>query len=143
MIVLDTNVFSDLMRRSPSPEVVRWLDAVPASTVWTTSITVFEVRFGLALLAPGMKRESLESAFEALISSDLNGRVLDFDGDAAEATARIAAEGRRVGRAIDLRDAMIAGTVAASQGTLATRNVRHFEETGIKFVDPWDQPGRT
>lgn len=138
MIVLDTNVLSALMRRAPERTVVAWLDRQPAESIWTTSVTVFEIRFGIAILPEGERREALGAAFDRMLAEDLCGRVLDFDGAGAQAAAAIAAHLRSIGRPVDMRDLQIAGIVAARRATLATRNARHFGETGIAIADPWD-----
>jgi hypothetical protein len=137
VILLDTNVISALMRREPDPAVVGWLDGLPAESVWVTSITVFEARFGLDLLASGRRRRQLEEAFAKALEEDFENRVLSFDRAAAEAAAEIAARERRAGRTIEIRDVQIAGIAAARRATLATRNVRHFEGLGIVLVNPW------
>lgn len=137
MILLDTNVLSALMRRDPEPRVVAWLDRLPAESVWTTSITVFEVRFGLELLAAGKRRRMLEEAFAQALEEDFENRVLPFDPTAAQAAGRIAAEHRKAGRTVEIRDVQIAGIVAARKATLATRNLRHFEGLGLALVNPW------
>lgn len=137
MIVLDTNVVSALMRSEPDPTVVSWLDGLPAESVWTTSITVFEVRFGLEILAAGRRRRQLEEAFAKALEEDFEGRVLSFDQVAAEAAGRIAAERRRAGRTVEIRDIQIAGIVNTRKATLATGNTRHFEGCGLTLVDPW------
>lgn len=137
MIVLDTNVVSALMHREPEPQVVSWLDGLPPESVWTTSVTVFEVRFGLEILAAGRRRRLLEEAFSRALEMDFEGRVLPFDHAAAEAAGRIAAERRREGRPVEIRDLEIAGIATARKATLATRNIRHFEELGLTLVDPW------
>lgn len=138
MIILDTNIVSAVMQRNPNMELVAWLDDQPAESIWTTAITVFEVRFGIDLLAPGRRRRGLEEAFAAALAEDLGGRVLAFDEIAARAAGGIAAKQQQAGRTIEIRDAEIAGIVAARKATLATRNVRHFTHTGIKLVDPWN-----
>ena len=137
MIVLDTNVVSALMRSEPDPIVVAWLDGLPPESVWTTSITVFEVRLGLEILAAGRRRRHLEEAFAKALEEDFENRVLPFDEAAAQAAGRIAAERRRVGRPLEIRDVQIAGVVNARKATLATRNTRHFEGCGLALVDPW------
>lgn len=137
MILLDTNVLSALMQREPEPAVVAWLDRQPAESVWTTSITVFEVRMGLEILAQGRRRRSLERAFTEALAEDLEHRVAVFDESAAEAVGRLAAERRRSGRPVEIRDVQIAGIATARKATLATRNLRHFEDLGLKLVDPW------
>lgn len=135
MILLDTNVLSALMQREPEPRVVAWLDAQPAESVWTTSVTIFEIRFGLELLATGRRRRLLEDAFAKMLAEDFENRIAVFDPSAADAAGRIAAGRRRAGRPVDFRDVQIAGITMARKATLATHNLRHFE--GLDLVDPW------
>jgi predicted nucleic acid-binding protein len=137
VIILDTNVLSALMRTAPDAVVVTWLDRQPADSIWLTSITVFEARFGLGLLAKGRRRTSLERSFDRVLDEDLSNRVLDFDQAAAAAAAQIAAERQRSGRVADLRDTLIAGIALARRATIATRNVRHFVGLDVPVVDPW------
>jgi len=137
VILLDTNVVSALMQRQPDPAVVTWLDNQPAESVWTTAITVFEVRTELELLEPGQRRQQLEQAFDQLLAEELAGRVQPFDQAAALAAGRIAANQQQSGRSVEVRAVQIAGITAARKATLATRNVRHFEELGVALVDPW------
>src|SRR5487761_1324361 len=127
MILLDTNVVSALMRRKPEPGVVAWLDEQPAESIWTTSITVFEVQTGLELLEPGRRRQQLEVAFDQLLADELQGRVQTFDQPAALAAGTMAAERQRAGRTLEIRDVQIAGITTVRKATLATRNTRHFE----------------
>jgi toxin FitB len=137
VILLDTNVISELMKRSPDPTVVKWLDGQPSESIWTTSITLFEIRWGLDLIEPGRRRRELEVAYERLIEDDLQGRVQLFDASAANAAGTMAARSQRAGRGIEIRDLQIAGIVAARRAKLATRNVRHFDDLGIDLVNPW------
>lgn len=137
MIVLDTNVLSALMQERADRRVVEWLDDQPGESIWVTSITVFEVRFGINLLVAGRRRRALEETFSTALRDDLGGRVLAFDETAARTAGTIAARERQAGRAIEIRDVQIAGIVAARKATLATRNTRHFARTGIALVDPW------
>jgi toxin FitB len=137
MILLDTNVLSAMMRIADEPRVENWLDMQAIESVWTTTITLFEVRFGLALLGPGRRRDQLDGAFTRAIDDVLGGRVLAFDQAAAEAAAGIAAERQRAGKPVEIRDVQIAGIVRARKATLATRNTRHFKGIGIPLVDPW------
>jgi predicted nucleic acid-binding protein len=138
VIVIDTNVLSALMRQIPELPVVEWLDRQAAESIWITSITLFEARFGLALLPKGRRRRTLEAAFDKLMVEDLEGRVLDFDQPAAEAAAMLAAERQRDGQSIDMRDTQIAGIVLARRAKLATRNVRHFSDLNVEVINPWD-----
>lgn len=137
MILLDTNVLSALMQRQADPIVVEWLDALPPESIWTTSVTVFEVRFGLEILASGRRLRLLEAAFASSLAEDFEGRVLPFDANAAQAAGRLAAERRRAGRTVEIRDIQIAGIATARRATVATRNVRHFEGLGLSLIDPW------
>jgi predicted nucleic acid-binding protein len=142
VILLDTNVLSALMQREPDQTVVDWLDKQPSESIWTTSITVFEVRMGLELLAKGRRRSRLEQEFDRLLTDDLGGRVQLFDRAAADAAGTIAASRQRAGRTVEIRDAQIAGITSARNATLATRNTRHFESLGVTLVDPW-RPARS
>ncbi len=137
MILLDTNVVSALMQRAPDPGVVSWLDDQPAESVWTTAVTVFEVRTGLGLLDAGKRRRELEQAFEQLLEEELEGRVQAFDQRAAVAAGVIAASRQRAGRSVEIRDVQIAGIASARRATLATRNLRHFDGLGVTLVNPW------
>ncbi len=139
MIILDTNVLSAVMQKQPDTTIVSWLDGQPTESIWLTTITVFEVRFGIELLAPGRRRRRLDAAFETSLVEELGGRVLAFDQPAAETAARIAAELRTSGRPPEIRDVAIAGITAARSASLATRNIRHFENLGIPLIDPWGE----
>jgi predicted nucleic acid-binding protein len=139
VILLDTNVLSALMQREPDPIVVAWLDEQPSESIWTTSITVFEVRMGLELLENGRRRSYLEQEFDRLLAEDLDGRVQLFDRVAADAAGTIAASRQRAGSTVEIRDVQIAGVASARKATLATRNMRHFEGLGIRLVDPWQK----
>jgi toxin FitB len=137
VILLDTNVLSGLMRRDPDAALVAWLDQQPAESVWTTSITVFEIRTGLELLEPGQRRRGLEQAFEELLADELEGRVQSFDHTAALSAGSIASSRQRAGRTLEIRDVQIAGIAVARKATLATGNARHFQDLGVVLVDPW------
>jgi predicted nucleic acid-binding protein len=137
VILLDTNVISALMLKRPEPSVIEWLDDQPAESIWTTSVTVFEVSTGLELLEPSKRRVALEEAFGRLLEEELDGRVQAFDRSAATAAGSIAADRQRAGRPVEIRDAQIAGIARARRAALATRNTRHFTDLGVDLVDPW------
>jgi len=137
VIILDTNVLSALMRQAPELSVVRWLDRQQADSIWITSITLFEVRLGLAVLPKGRRRQALEGAFERLLTEDLEDRVLAFDSAAATDAAFLAAGRQKAGRSVDFRDTQIAGVALSRRATLATRNTRHFQDLRIAVVNPW------
>jgi predicted nucleic acid-binding protein len=136
VILLDTNVLSALMRRDPDHAVTTWLDGQPAESIWTTTITIFEVRAGIESLEQGRRRRQLEQAFLEVLAQDLGGRIQSFDQTAAIAAASIAAARQRAGRPVEVRDVQIAGIAIARRAILATRNTRHFENLGVELVDP-------
>ena len=138
MIVLDTNVLSELMKARPVAKVVEWLAAQLVSSVHTTSITQAEILHGLLLLPQGRKRNNLEAAAQAMFEKDFGGRILPFGFDAAPLYARIAADRRKTGRPISQFDAQIAAIVRLSGAALATRNVADFQECGVTVINPWD-----
>ncbi len=137
MIILDTNVLSALMQQQPDALAAAWLDRQPGELVWITSITLFEARYGLALLAPGERQRDLQQRFEDLLQDDLENRVVPFEHTAAIEAAHIAAERKARGRPVDMRDTFIAGIVVARRATLATRNLRHFDDLPVNLVNPW------
>lgn len=137
MIILDTNVLSALMRPTPDRAAATWLDGQPSQSVWTTSVTVFEIEFGIAVLPRGRRRTALEAGFTRLVEDALENRILPFDRAAAIAAARLAAERRAGGRPVDIRDTQIAGIAIAHRAVVATRNVRHFHGMGMAVIDPW------
>lgn len=138
MIILDTNVLSALMQQLPDPQVVAWLDQQAAESVWLTSITVFEARYGLALLSAGQRKTLLQQRFEELLQDDLQNRVLQFDTHAATQAAQLAATRKARGNPVDMRDTFIAGIALARRATLATRNTRHFDDLSVPVVNPWE-----
>jgi len=137
MIVLDTNVLSALMRPAPDRSVVAWLDDQPRASIWISAITVLEARFGLQAFPAGKRRTQLAHAFDVVVREKIEERIAPFDATAAERAAELMATRQRAGRSGDLRDTMLAGIVLAHGATLATRNVRHFEDAGITVVNPW------
>ena len=139
MILLDTNVLSALMQQQPDPLVVAWLDEQPGESVWISSITLFEARYGLALLASGQRKNVLQERFEELLHKDIENRVLLFDAHAAAHAAQLAAERKARGRPVDMRDTFIAGIALARRATLATRNTRHFDDLTVAVVNPWGE----
>ena len=141
MIVLDTNVLSALMQQQPDAQVVVWLDKQASESIWITSITLFEARYGLALLAAGQRKSLLQERFGELLQDDLENRVLQFDANAAIQAAQLAADRKARGRPVDMRDTFIAGIALARRATLATRNTRHFDDLSVMVVNPWADSG--
>lgn len=135
MIVLDTNVVSELMRPSPAAEVVNWLRQQDASLA-TTAITVAEIRFGLALLPAGRRATELRQLAHDVLAI-FPAQVLPFDAAAAALYGDLAAGRERAGQPIDALDAQIAAICLRRAASLATRNAKDFEATGVDLLDPW------
>ncbi|MEU6022537.1 type II toxin-antitoxin system VapC family toxin [Micromonospora sp. NPDC047134] len=139
MIVLDTNVVSELMRAEPAPRVLAWVRANSDSGLYTTAVTVAEIRYGIARLPEGRRRESLHQAANEIFSA-FPRQILPFGLGAANAYADIVADRETAGHPIDGFDAQIAAICRSQAATLATRNPKDFANTGIVTVDPWDEP---
>jgi predicted nucleic acid-binding protein len=137
MIILDTNVVSALMQQQPDSQVVEWLDDQNAESIWISSVTLFEGRYGLALLPAGQRKILLQERFEELLTQDLQNRIVHFDANAANHAAEIAAQRKALGRPVDMRDTFIAGIALARRATLATRNTKHFDDLTTSVVNPW------
>lgn len=137
MIVLDTNVVSELMRPQPNERVVAWLERQSQASLFTTSVTRGEVLFGVRVLPEGQRRQRLWAVAKAIFDEDFVGRVIAFDDEAADAFATIGAERRAVGRPISQFDAMVAGIARSRGAAVATRNVDDFADCGISVFNPW------
>ena len=137
MIILDTDVLSALMRAKPDPAVVTWLDRQPDSSIWTTSITVMEIRYGLQSMPAGRRRESMTQALEAVLREEIEERYASFDLAAAQEAADLMALRKARGRPVEFRDTMIAGIALSTRATLATRNTAHFADLSVPVINPW------
>ena len=137
MIILDTNVLSALMLPQPEVAVLRWLDHQPETSIWTTSITLMELRYGLESLPIGHRRERMMRGLESVLRNEIEGRYVPFDVSAAEQAAKLMAPRKLTGRPGEIRDTMIAGIVLAARATLATRNTSHFADLSVPVVNPW------
>jgi len=139
MLILDTNVLSELMRQHPNERVVSWFDRQSSLAIWTTAITVWELLTGIGCLPEGRRKMMLQVEFHRVLADDLADRIMPFDHPAASAAARLAADRQRVGRLGDIADMMIAGITQAAGATLVTRNTRHFADLSVSVVNPWDE----
>lgn len=137
MIVLDTNVLSEIMRREPDAAVAAWISARPASSLFTTTVTQAEILYGVRLLPSAKRRTRLEAVVGDMFTTDFAGRVLPFDQAAAQVYAEIAVARRRAGRPISQFDAQIAAIARSRDAGVATRNGADFEGCGIGVIDPW------
>ncbi len=137
MIILDTNVISEVIKPDPSVAVTGWLARERPSDIFTTTITQAELLYGIELLPRGRHRSTLEAAITKILREVLLDRILPFDSDAAVAYSRIAASRRAMGRPISEPDAQIAAIAHSRGAALATRNTSDFEHCGIKVLNPW------
>lgn len=139
MIVLDTNVLSELAKPAAEPIVVAWANAQPVTDLYTTAINEAEILFGLSVMPPGRRRDALQRAVDTAFSVLLAGRVLPFDRLAARRYAELAGDRRRNGRPVGLADLQIAAIARARNATaIATRNTQDFADFGVPVVNPWE-----
>jgi predicted nucleic acid-binding protein len=139
MLILDTSVLSELMRREPAAQVLTWAQAQSHENVYTTAISEAEMLYGLELLPRGKRRDELKAAMQATFYQDMAGHILAFDSEAARLYAQIAASRRKLGNPISYADAQIAAIVQLRGAILATRNVADFANCGIRVLDPWKE----
>ena len=137
MIVLDTNVVSEIMRPAPDSTVLSWLNAQVAEELWLNSVVVSELLFGITRLPAGARKRQLADTFAAMLEQDFAGRILPFDLEAAVIYAELAAGCEAKGRPVEMADAQIAAICLAQGAKLATRNLKHFEGLGLGLVNPW------
>jgi toxin FitB len=137
VIILDTNVVSELMKADPSPAVFAWASSHPSADLFTTTITMAEVLYGIERQPQGKRRNQFLHEAESVFVEDFKGRILAFDESSARMFAVIAAQRRAHGRPIDEPDAQIAAIARAQGATLATRNTDDFEGCGVRLVNPW------
>ena len=137
MIILDTNVLSELMRPAPEAAVVDWVATQSAASLFITTITQAEILHGILLLPQGRRRDEIEVAADMMFEEDFAGRILPFGSHAAHAYAEIAVARRQSGRPISQFDAQIAAIAKSTGAKVATRNVPDFEGCGIDVIDPW------
>jgi toxin FitB len=139
MIIVDTNVVSELMRPTPDRAVLAWLNSKPASDIWLSAVSVAELFYGVSRLPTGQRRSGLESAILDVVEIDFVGRILPFDLVAARYYGEVAAMWDRLGRPLAIADRMIASTAwAFGASGIATRNIRDFADLGLDLINPWD-----
>ena len=138
MILLDTNVVSEPLKLTGDVRVLNWIDAQIIETLYLSTISLAELRFGIAALAPGKRRDTLQTSLEQRILPLFVGRILPFDAAASEAYAELRARARALGRAIAPADGYIAATAAAHGLIVATRDIGPFEAAGLTVINPWN-----
>ncbi|WP_322026489.1 type II toxin-antitoxin system VapC family toxin [Burkholderia sp. BCC1977] len=137
MILVDTNVISEPLRREPSVAVIEWLDAQNVETLFLAAISLAEMRFGVAALPEGRRRDWLHQSIEQRVVPLFRGRILPFDDEASKAYASLRSKARAAGNAMASADGFIAATAAANGLIVATRDVAPFEAAGLRVIDPW------
>lgn len=137
MILLDTNIVSEIMRPMPDPTVLSWFNQQQIGQVYVSAVTEAEIRYGAALLPAGRRRTALQKEIEGVFAEDFSDQVLPFDHDATPHFAAVTAHRRSLGRPIAMADAMIAAIALANGCRLATRNVKDFADTGADVIDPF------
>ncbi len=137
MVMLDTNVIFELMRSSPDSAVEAWVAGYPVEELFFSAIGEAELRYGVAVMPAGRRRDRLSSEIEAMLHEDFEGRVLPFDSEAARAYAEIASARRASGRSVPIADSRIAAIARSRDMALATRNVRDFTDLGVDVIDSW------
>ena len=138
MILIDTNVISELWKAEPNPDVLAWIDAQTVETLYLSAVTVAELRFGLATMPQGKRRTIYQERLENEVLPMFAGRVLPFDLAASQAYSDLMARARAGGKAIGKADGYIAATASACSLMLATRDISPFEAAGLKIVNPWE-----
>lgn len=138
MIVLDTNVLSELMRPQPNPQVMDWANGLDPQAITITAMNEAEIRYGIARLPAGQRRQALEQCWQELMASLFGGQALPFSGEAAHWYGELVSRRERLARPITTADAVIAATTLAHSAQLATRNTADFEAIGLELINPWN-----
>ncbi|KRW59231.1 type II toxin-antitoxin system VapC family toxin [Pseudomonas sp. TTU2014-080ASC] len=138
MILLDTNVLSELMRAKPESAVLDWINAQPVSELFISSISVAEVLYGIARMPEGKRKQGFFNMAKLMFDQDFAGRIVSFDADAAVYYASLAADSEAKGKVVGMADGQIAAIAALHDARVCTRNVRHFDYLGVQVMNPWN-----
>lgn len=139
MLLLDTNLVSELMRPQPEARILAWVAAQPLSEMAIATVTLMEIRFGIAVLPQGKRRTDLDTKFRQLLVQAFPNRILSFDETAADACAELRAARQRIGRPIAIEDGMIAAIARTHGAAVVTRDVGGFQDCGVHLINPWEQ----
>jgi toxin FitB len=137
LIVLDTNIVSEMMRTQPNKHVMKWLDDQKSGDLWLTAVNTAELMLGVARLPKGARKSQLASALATTLDEDFSGRILPFDTEAAAVYADLAVQREAIGRTGSIADTQIAAICLVHGATFATRNVKDFEAMGLVLINPW------
>lgn len=138
MVIIDTNVVAEMMKPSPSPMVVAWLNSQESSALFLTAISIGEIVYGLRVMPSGKRRLQLEQGFERVLAEAFAGRILAFDEEAARHYGEVMGRRKEIGRSLSVPDGQIASIARARGCAIATRNVRDFTECGVEVINPFD-----
>lgn len=138
MVILDTNIVAEMMKSSPSPMVVAWLNSQESSALFLTTISIGEIVYGLRVMPSGKRRLQLEQGFERVLAEAFAGRILAFDEEAARHYGEVMGRRKEIGRSLSVPDGQIASIARARGCAIATRNVRDFTECGVEVINPFD-----
>ena len=139
MILLDTNIISEMMKPIPNTRVIRWIDQQNVTQLFITTITIAEISYGINVLPRGNRRSILESAFNKAIKESFMHRILFFDDSAAHFYGKIMGERKKLGRPMSILDGQIAAIGRTHECAIATRNIHDFENCGLKLINPFDE----
>lgn len=137
MIILDTNIISEMMKNIPSPSVMSWIDQQQITQLFITSITIAEIYYGLRAIPETARQEKLQNAFEKAIQNAFKYRTLSFDDNAAHHYGNLMSQRKRTGRPLSILDGQIAAIALAENATIATRNTRDFNNCGLDVINPF------
>lgn len=139
MILIDTNIISEMMKPSPDANVLNWIDGQEVAKLFISTVTLAEISYGLNVLPSGKRRESLEFAFDSAILKAFTGRILPFDESAAHHYGKIMGYRKKLGKPLGVPDGQIAAIALVNNAVLATRNIKDFLRCGIKVINPFEE----
>jgi|SRR5579862_1377737 len=137
MIILDTNIISELMKQTPSAEVLAWLDKQEASALYITTITIAEIAYGINALPNNNRKKSLEYAFNKVIQTAFKHRILNFDEPSSHEYGKLMGRRKNLGRPMSILDGQIAAMTLSQEATLATKNIRDFSDCDFDLINPF------
>ncbi len=139
MIVLDTNIISEIMRPKPDDTVIEWLNQQNSLDLFVNSISIAEISYGLYVLPNGKRKQQLQTRFEQFINNGFQFRILTFDEQAARMYGKVMGEAKRTGHPMSIADGQIAAIALTNDFAVATRNIKDFSYCGVRLVNPFNE----